>query len=180
MKHNIQNFHFVISYADFVIPFCSNLALYHYYKSIYTTNDLWFLARYCSNVSKKCAEPNEINNLKIVANFQPTNDMTGFFTFQVRAVDAGNNEAFSDAQVVIIATENQIFLTFNNPIGYVTQYDAEIKGVFDSVFPFNYTRDDISSTISESGSAAKIDQTIIRCHFLDSDSVPVLNSVVNG
>ena len=126
------------------------------------------------------AEPNEINNLKILANFQPTNDMTGFFTFQVRAVDAGNNEAFSDAQVVIIATENQIFLTFNNPIGYVTQYDAEIKGVFDSVFPFNYTRDDISSSISESGIAAKIDQTIIRCHFLDDDSVPVLNSVVNG
>jgi len=126
------------------------------------------------------AEPNEINNLRIVANFQPTNDMTGFFTFQVRAVDEGDNEAFADAQVVIIATENQIFLTFNNPIDYVTQYDAEIKEVFDSVFPYDYTRDDISSAGGESGTASKIDQTVIRCHFLDIESVPVLNSVVNA
>ena len=123
------------------------------------------------------AVPNEINNLKIVANFQPTNVMTGFFTFQVKAVDGGNNEAFAGAQVVIISTENQIFLLFNNPIGYVTQYDLEIKAVFDSVFPFTYTRDDISSVSGEFGMADKYDQTIIRCHFLDSDSVPVLNSV---
>ena len=53
--------------------------------------------------------------------------MTGFFTFRGKAVDDGNNEAFADAQVVIIATENQIFLTFNNPIGYVTQYDADVS-----------------------------------------------------
>ena len=53
--------------------------------------------------------------------------MTGFFTFQVRAVDGGNNEALADAQVVIIATENQIFLTFNNPIDYVSQKDAEVS-----------------------------------------------------
>ena len=106
-----------------------------------------------------------------------TDKMIGFYEM---SFFTGDNEAFADAQVVIIATENQIFLTFNNPIGYVTQYDAEIKDVFDSVFPFNYTRDDISSSISESGIAAKIDQTIIRCHFLDDDSVPVLNSVVNG
>ena len=123
------------------------------------------------------AEPNEIYNLRIVANFQPTNIMTGFFTFQVKAVDGGSNEAFAIAQVVIISTENQIFLTFNNPIGYVTQYDLEIKGVFDSVFPFTYIRDDISTASGDFGMDDKIDQTIIRCHFLDSDSVPVLSSV---
>ena len=129
--------------------------------------------------------------------------MTGFFTFQVRAVDGGNNEAFADAQVVIIATENQIFLTFNNPIDYVSQKDAEvgfqcqvfrelklvqlfnlilqIKNVFDSAFDdIYYTRDDIRSEDSESGTAVKIVQTVIRCHFLDNDSVPVENRAVNG
>ena len=59
----------------------------------------------------------------------------------------------------------------------MTQYDLEIKGVFDSVFPFTYIRDDISTASGDFGMADKIDQTIIRCHFLDSDSVPVLNSV---
>ena len=53
--------------------------------------------------------------------------MTGFFTFQVRAFDGGSNEAIADAQVVLITTENQIYLTFNNPIDYVTQYDAEVS-----------------------------------------------------
>ena len=62
-----------------------------------------------------------------MANFQPTNDMTGFFTFQVRVVDGGGNDAIADAQVVIIAKENQIFLTFNNPIQQVTQYDMEVS-----------------------------------------------------
>ena len=53
--------------------------------------------------------------------------MTGFFTFQVRVVDGGDNEAFADAQVVIIATENQIFLTFNNPIQQVTDNEAGVS-----------------------------------------------------
>ena len=69
----------------------------------------------------------EVYNLRIRANFQPTNDMTGFFTFQVRVTDGGDNEALADAQVVIIATENQIFLTFNNPIQQVTANDAEVS-----------------------------------------------------
>ena len=53
--------------------------------------------------------------------------MTGFFTFQVRVTDGGDNKAVADAQVVIIATENQIFLTFNNPIQQVTDNDAEVS-----------------------------------------------------
>ena len=83
-----------------------------------------------------------------MANFQPANDMSGFFMFQVRVKDkgkvyiiidssnlelcghshsfSGGNEAFADTQIVIIATENQIFLTFNNPIEYVTTYDKEV------------------------------------------------------
>ena len=69
----------------------------------------------------------DVYNLRIMANFQPTNDMTGFFTFQVRVTDGGDNEALADAQVVIIATENQIFLTFNNPIQQVTANDAEVS-----------------------------------------------------
>ena len=38
----------------------------------------------------------------------------------------GGNEAIADTQIVMIATENLIFFTFNNPIDYVTMYDAEV------------------------------------------------------
>ena len=53
--------------------------------------------------------------------------MTGFFTFQVRVTDGGGNDAVADAQVVIIATENQIFLTFNNKIEDVTDNEAGVS-----------------------------------------------------
>ena len=69
----------------------------------------------------------EVYNLQIKANFQPTKDMTGFFTFQVRVTDGGGNYAVADAQVVIIATENQIFLTFNNKIEDVTDNEAGVS-----------------------------------------------------
>ena len=65
-------------------------------------------------------------------------------------------------------------MRFNEPT-------LQIKSVFDTYFEkFNYTRDDTSSGGCDPGATTRIDQTCVRCHFLDSESVPVLNTVVNA
>ena len=79
----------------------------------------------------------------------------------------------------MIALENKVSLTFNNPVSFVETKDPEIKATFERYFPgWNFTDD---STREAENSATRALSTIMDCHFVETATYePILNTRVKG
>ena len=82
-------------------------------------------------------------------------------------------------KIVMIAVENKVALTFNNPVSFVETKEEEIKNIFEIHFPGWMFTDD--STREAETELTRATVTIMDCHFVDIDSYePILNTQVKG
>lgn len=81
-------------------------------------------------------------------------------------------------KIVMIALENKVALTFNNPVSFVESKEADIKTIFEKYFPGWMFTDD---STREADIDTRTVVTIMDCHFVDYDTYePILNTQVKG
>ena len=82
-------------------------------------------------------------------------------------------------KIVMIALENKVVLTFNNPVAFVETKEAVIKATFEEYFPGWMFTDD--STREAETTTSRAISTIMDCHFVDEVTYePILNTQVKG
>ncbi|XP_063234569.1 cadherin-23-like isoform X2 [Bacillus rossius redtenbacheri] len=91
----------------------------------------------------------------------------GFFKFDIRGTDLGNNSNVVPGKIYIVSDANLITFQFNNPITEVQQKKDDVVNVFTKVFGWQCSIDDMSE--GKAAAETSSSYTNVRTHFVDLD-----------